>query len=139
MVAYGAGSVLCSLFSGYITAASVARSMVQDGAGGRTQVASLFGCLVVLVVIVAVGPLFYSLPKVNIWLLINFIHVLSLYKIIKFSLVMKPIFIIKGFHFFLNFHKQDTVLDLTTNCNQKKACHDLFQRFFFNFTSHKMF
>ena len=65
MVAYGAGSVLCSLFSGYITAASVARSMVQDGAGGRTQVASLFGCLVVLVVIVAVGPLFYSLPKVS--------------------------------------------------------------------------
>ncbi|XP_076117313.1 prestin-like [Mytilus galloprovincialis] len=63
MVAYGAGSVLCSLFSGYITAASVARSMVQDGAGGRTQVASLFGCLVVLVVIIAVGPLFYSLPK----------------------------------------------------------------------------
>ena len=63
MVAYGAGSVLCSLFSGYITAASVARSMVQDGAGGRTQVASLFGCLVVLIVIVAVGPLFYSLPK----------------------------------------------------------------------------
>jgi len=42
MVAYGAGSVLCSLFSGYITVASVARSMVQDGAGGRTQVVSFF-------------------------------------------------------------------------------------------------
>ncbi|XP_060083572.1 sulfate transporter-like isoform X2 [Ylistrum balloti] len=63
MVAYGAGSVLNAVFSGYIPAASVARSMVQEGAGGHTQVASLFGCLVVLVVIVAIGPLFYSLPK----------------------------------------------------------------------------
>nr|XP_022327248.1 sulfate anion transporter 1-like isoform X1 [Crassostrea virginica] len=63
MVAYGAGSVVCSLFSGYIPAGSVGRSMVQEGAGGKTQVASLFGCLVVLVVIVAVGPLFYHLPQ----------------------------------------------------------------------------
>ncbi|OWF37284.1 sulfate anion transporter 1-like isoform X2 [Mizuhopecten yessoensis] len=63
MIAYGAGSVLNAVFSGYIPAASVARSMVQEGAGGHTQVASLFGCLVVLVVIVAIGPLFYSLPK----------------------------------------------------------------------------
>jgi len=45
MVAYGAGSVLCSLFSGYITAASVARSMVQDGAGDRTQVVSFSSIL----------------------------------------------------------------------------------------------
>lgn len=38
MVAYGAGSVVCSLFSGYIPAGSVGRSMVQEGAGGKTQV-----------------------------------------------------------------------------------------------------
>ena len=38
MVAYGASSVVCSLFSGYIPAASVSRSMIQDGAGGKTQV-----------------------------------------------------------------------------------------------------
>ncbi|XP_061184538.1 prestin-like [Saccostrea echinata] len=63
MVAYGAGSLACSLFSGYIPAGSVGRSMVQESAGGKTQVASLFGCLVVLVVIVAIGPLFYNLPK----------------------------------------------------------------------------
>ncbi|XP_056013442.1 sulfate transporter-like isoform X2 [Ostrea edulis] len=63
MVAYGTGSLACSLFSGYIPAGSVGRSMVQEGAGGKTQVASLFGCLVVLVVIVAIGPLFYNLPK----------------------------------------------------------------------------
>ncbi|KAK3606339.1 hypothetical protein CHS0354_041973 [Potamilus streckersoni] len=38
MVAYGAGSILSSIFSGYIPAASVARSLVQEGTGGRTQV-----------------------------------------------------------------------------------------------------
>lgn len=38
MVAYGAGSVVCSLYSGYIPAGSVGRSMVQEGAGGKTQV-----------------------------------------------------------------------------------------------------
>ena len=41
MFAYGAGSILASIFSGYITAASVARSVVQEGAGGRTQVNDL--------------------------------------------------------------------------------------------------
>lgn len=38
MVGYGAGSVFASIFSGYITAASVARSSVQESAGGKTQV-----------------------------------------------------------------------------------------------------
>ncbi|XP_041357463.1 sulfate transporter-like [Gigantopelta aegis] len=63
MFAYGAGSVLASIFAGYITAASVARSVVQEGAGGKTQVAALSSCIIVLIVVIAVGPLFYSLPK----------------------------------------------------------------------------
>ncbi|XP_041359976.1 sulfate transporter-like [Gigantopelta aegis] len=63
MFAYGAGSVLSSIFSGYITAASVARSAIQDGAGGKTQVAALSSCCIVLVVVLAVGPLFYALPQ----------------------------------------------------------------------------
>ncbi|XP_064609338.1 prestin-like [Liolophura sinensis] len=62
MVGYGAGSVFASIFSGYITAASVARSSVQESAGGKTQVASLFSCAIVFVVVMAVGPLFYNLP-----------------------------------------------------------------------------
>lgn len=41
MVAYGAGSMVCAVFSGYITAGSVARSLVQETTGGRTQVSFL--------------------------------------------------------------------------------------------------
>ncbi|XP_064606095.1 prestin-like [Liolophura sinensis] len=63
MVAYGAGSMVCAVFSGYITAGSVARSLVQETTGGRTQIASIFSCVVVFVVIMAVGPLFFALPQ----------------------------------------------------------------------------
>lgn len=35
----------------------------QDGAGGRTQVASLFAAALVLLVILVIGPYFYYLPK----------------------------------------------------------------------------
>lgn len=62
MLACGMASVVCGLFSGYIAAASVSRSVVQDGAGGRTQMASLFAAGLVLLVIMVIGPYFYYLP-----------------------------------------------------------------------------
>ncbi|XP_046562010.1 sulfate transporter-like [Haliotis rubra] len=62
MFATGSASVVCALFSGYITAASVSRSLVQDGAGGRTQVTSLVACCVVLLVIMVLGPYLHALP-----------------------------------------------------------------------------
>ena len=62
MLACGVVSVVCGLFSGYISASSVSRTVVQDGAGGRTQVASLFASLMVLLVIVLLGQYFYYLP-----------------------------------------------------------------------------
>ncbi|XP_071088065.1 prestin-like [Haliotis cracherodii] len=62
MFATGTASVVCALFSGYITAASVSRSLVQDGAGGRTQVTSLVACCVVLLVIMVLGPHLHALP-----------------------------------------------------------------------------
>ncbi|XP_067661414.1 prestin-like [Haliotis asinina] len=62
MFATGTASVVCALFSGYITAASVSRSLVQDGAGGRTQVTSLVACCVVLLVIMVLGPYLHALP-----------------------------------------------------------------------------
>ncbi|XP_059171658.1 sulfate transporter-like [Physella acuta] len=63
MLACGICSVVCGLFSGYVSAASVSRSVVQDGAGGRTQIASLFAAGIVLLVIMLIGPYFYFLPK----------------------------------------------------------------------------
>ncbi|KAK7482058.1 hypothetical protein BaRGS_00026750 [Batillaria attramentaria] len=63
MFACGMVSIVCSIFSGYISGASVSRSLVQDSAGGKTQVASLFAAGLVLLVIMVIGPYFYYLPK----------------------------------------------------------------------------
>ena len=62
MLACGVGSVICGIFSGYIPAPSVSRTIVQDAAGGRTQVSSLFAALLVLLVIMVIGPYLYFLP-----------------------------------------------------------------------------
>ena len=63
MLASGVVNVVCAIFSGYIAAGSVSRSMVQNGAGGRTQIASLVAAIMVLMVILFAGPYFYYLPK----------------------------------------------------------------------------
>ncbi|KAK7482956.1 hypothetical protein BaRGS_00025856, partial [Batillaria attramentaria] len=65
MFAYGVCTVASSLFSGINAAASMARSIVQDGTGGVSQIASLIGCAIVLMVILFLGPLFYYLPYVS--------------------------------------------------------------------------
>ncbi|ESO94616.1 hypothetical protein LOTGIDRAFT_145007 [Lottia gigantea] len=62
MFACGAANVVCSLFSGYITAASVSRSVVVNGAGAKTQFQSLVACSIVLLVIVVLAPYFFHLP-----------------------------------------------------------------------------
>ncbi|XP_041360204.1 sulfate transporter-like [Gigantopelta aegis] len=62
MFAIGSACLVCSIFSGFFTAASVSRSIVQDGAGGRTQVTSLIACSVVLLVIMVIGPYLHALP-----------------------------------------------------------------------------
>ncbi|GFR59281.1 sulfate transporter-like [Elysia marginata] len=63
MLASGMVNLVCAVFSGYIAAGSVSRSMVQNGAGGRTQLASLVAAIMVLLVILFAGPYFYYLPK----------------------------------------------------------------------------
>ena len=63
MFAVGMVNIVCSVFSGYISGASVSRSAVQDGAGGKTQVASLVAAVLVLMVMLFMGPYFYHVPK----------------------------------------------------------------------------
>ncbi|XP_069109459.1 prestin-like isoform X2 [Argopecten irradians] len=62
-IAYGLGNIFGSFFSCYPFAASVSRSSVQDSAGGKSQMTSLFSAALVLVVILIIGPLFESLPN----------------------------------------------------------------------------
>ena len=45
LVAYGAGSMVCSIFSGYINAGSLSRTMVLDGTNGKSQVSIFIFCL----------------------------------------------------------------------------------------------
>ncbi|XP_060582820.1 prestin-like [Ruditapes philippinarum] len=63
LIAYGAGNIFGSCFSCYPYAASVSRSSVQESAGGKTQLASVFSAILVLIVIVSIGPLFQTLPN----------------------------------------------------------------------------
>ncbi|XP_076460875.1 prestin-like [Babylonia areolata] len=64
MFALGMVNIVCAVFSGYISGASVSRSVVQDSAGGKSQIASLFAALLVLLVMLFIGPYFYYVPKV---------------------------------------------------------------------------
>lgn len=62
-IAYGAANIFGSFFSCYPAAASVSRSSVQESAGGKTQLTSVFSACLVLVVILVIGPLFEDLPN----------------------------------------------------------------------------
>ncbi|XP_045165867.2 solute carrier family 26 member 6-like [Mercenaria mercenaria] len=63
LVGLGVCNFVSSFFSSYCCAASLSRSLVQDAAGGKTQVVGLVSSMVVLVVLLYIGPLFESLPE----------------------------------------------------------------------------
>lgn len=46
-------------------AASLSRSLIQDTAGGRTQLASLISCSFLSLVILFIAPFFEPLPHVS--------------------------------------------------------------------------
>ena len=63
LLAYGLSNSVSSFFHCFGGAIAPPRTLVHDSVGGKTQVASLFSSLVVLLVILAIGPLFESLPN----------------------------------------------------------------------------
>ncbi|KAH3838311.1 hypothetical protein DPMN_111719 [Dreissena polymorpha] len=63
LIAYGISNVFASFFSCFPLAASVSGSSVQESAGGKTQVASLFSAALVMIVILVLGQLFTNLPN----------------------------------------------------------------------------
>ncbi|KAF6121745.1 solute carrier family 26 member 10 [Phyllostomus discolor] len=63
LLAHGASNLISSLFSCFPNSASLATTSLLVDAGGNTQLAGLFSCVVVLSVLLWLGPFFYYLPK----------------------------------------------------------------------------
>ncbi|XP_013411867.1 solute carrier family 26 member 6-like [Lingula anatina] len=63
LVAYGLSNVVGGFFTAFASGASMSRSCVQESAGGKTQVASIIASGFILIVILAAGPLFKTLPR----------------------------------------------------------------------------
>ncbi|CAF0892199.1 unnamed protein product [Adineta ricciae] len=62
LLAYGMANTVSSFFQCYPSAGSLSRSAVQEGSGGRTLLVGGFSSLVLGCVLVALTPLFQSLP-----------------------------------------------------------------------------
>ncbi|XP_026254263.2 solute carrier family 26 member 10 isoform X1 [Urocitellus parryii] len=63
LLAHGISNLISSFFSCFPNSASLATTSLLVDAGGNTQLAGLFSCIVVLLVLLWLGPFFYYLPK----------------------------------------------------------------------------
>ncbi len=63
LFAYGMCHAVGSFFFSFVGAAAPPRCAVLHSSGGKSQVSSIFSLLVLLLVLVAIGPLFEPLPK----------------------------------------------------------------------------
>ncbi|GAB1860445.1 Prestin [Camponotus japonicus] len=63
LLAMGFSNVMGSFFSCMPIAASLSRSLIQQTVGGRTQIASIVSCLLLLIILLWVGPFFELLPR----------------------------------------------------------------------------
>ena len=63
LIAMGSANIFSSFFFCFPCSSSLSRSAVQSIAGGRTHIASLVSCLLILIVLLFLAPLLYHLPK----------------------------------------------------------------------------
>ncbi|XP_061590952.1 solute carrier family 26 member 10 [Cololabis saira] len=63
LLAHGISNTVSSFFTCFPSSATLATTSILESAGGYTQLSGLFTSLVVLVVLLLIGPLFYFLPK----------------------------------------------------------------------------
>ncbi|XP_060593514.1 prestin-like isoform X2 [Ruditapes philippinarum] len=93
LMAYGISTVVSSFLSSAAPSASLSRSLVQERVGGKTQVAGLVSCCLLLVVLLAIGPYFRTLPNSVLASIIivalrgMFLQVLDLKKLWRVSLI----------------------------------------------------
>jgi solute carrier family 26 protein len=65
LIALGTANVFSSFFLAYPASAALSRSIIQDRIGGKTQIAGLVSCGVILTVLLLLAPFLYHLPKVS--------------------------------------------------------------------------
>ncbi|GAV08959.1 hypothetical protein RvY_18575 [Ramazzottius varieornatus] len=98
--ALAVGNIVGGFFQCFPSGASLARSAVQDDSGGRTQIVSLVQCTIVLIVILALGPLLEPLPRpvLGAIVMVSLFHLLEqvaeLYHLWKISFVDWTIFLV---------------------------------------------
>ncbi|XP_072051055.1 prestin-like isoform X2 [Amphiura filiformis] len=63
LIAYGSCHIFGSFFRCFPHATSMSRTAVQEGSGGKTQLAGIISALVVVVILLRLGPLFSQLPQ----------------------------------------------------------------------------
>ncbi|XP_064155201.1 solute carrier family 26 member 10 isoform X1 [Anguilla rostrata] len=63
LLAHGISNTVSSLFTCFPSSATLATTNILESAGGFTQLSGFFTSLVVLIVLLLIGPLFYFLPK----------------------------------------------------------------------------
>lgn len=63
ILAYAASNIFGSFFSCFVSSGALARSLVQNKTGGRTQLASLFSCAIIAMVLFFLAPLLRDLPR----------------------------------------------------------------------------
>lgn len=64
LLALGLGNLTGSFFSCMPFTASLSRSLIQQTVGGKTQLASLISCSIILFVLLWIGPCLQPLPRV---------------------------------------------------------------------------
>jgi solute carrier family 26 protein len=63
LLAQGGSNLVGSFFSCGPVSVSLSRSVIQEQVGGRTQLASLFSCTILIFVLLWIGPFFETLPN----------------------------------------------------------------------------
>ncbi|XP_036146062.1 solute carrier family 26 member 6 isoform X2 [Monomorium pharaonis] len=63
LLAMGFSNIMGSFFSCMPISASLSRSLIQQTVGGRTQIASIVSCLLLLIILLWIGPFFELLPR----------------------------------------------------------------------------
>ncbi|XP_020283272.1 solute carrier family 26 member 6 isoform X2 [Pseudomyrmex gracilis] len=63
LLAMGLSNIMGSFFSCMPISASLSRSLIQQTVGGRTQVASIVSCLLLLMILLWIAPFFELLPR----------------------------------------------------------------------------